>query len=159
MLSESGGAAAGYERAPRRFLIVDSHAAIRRSLTCLIERRLDSHVVAEAASADEGLGKAQECRPDVAIIDVSLGQVDGVELTQKLAGLFPNLRIVGYSFADDCGSVSRFLAAGGHGFVSKQEPTEALIGAIDLALAGKLLLAFSEPTAREDSQGEAEASA
>ena len=159
MVVNSGGSAADYERAPRRFFIVDSHPAIRRSLACLIERRLDSHVLAEAASALEGLRRAQECRPEVAIVDVRLDQTDGVALMQRLADLSPNLRIVGYSFNDDCGTVSRFLAAGGHAFVSKHEPTEALIEAIDCALAGKLRVAFSESPMREDSQGEAETSA
>lgn len=159
MLSESGGIAAEDGRALRRFLIVDSHDPVRQSLSRLIERRPEWRLVGEAACAAEGLRLAQENRPHVAIVDLKLRGSDGIDLTQSLVAVLPDLRIVGYSFQDDGLSIARFLEAGGTGFVSKHEPPRAIVEAIEQALAGRIRVALREGSASEERCPESQSSA
>lgn len=110
-----------------RILIVDDHPAVRKGLALLLEPE-GIEVCAEAQSLAEALARADEHKPDLALVDLSLGNDNGLALIAEFAqrGL-PSLV---YSMHEDGRSVQSAFATGCLGYVSKCEPHEVLIAAI-----------------------------
>jgi DNA-binding NarL/FixJ family response regulator len=126
-------------------VIVEPFEPIRRSLSRLIERRPGWRVTGEVASAEAGMRLAYETCPDVAIVELRLGGADALEWISTLSVVAPDVRTLGYSLRDDGGSGARFVEAGGHGFVGKEESPQALLDAIEQALAGKVRVPVRVP--------------
>lgn len=117
------------EDPPVRALIVDDHAGFRTSARRLLEGE-GYEVVGEAESAGEALAVAEETRPDLALVDVQLPDLDGFELAERLSALDPALQIVLTSSraGDDYGrSVEASVA---RGFVPKAELSGARLSAL-----------------------------
>ncbi|MFL5348483.1 MAG: response regulator transcription factor, partial [Hyalangium sp.] len=81
----------------RRVLIVDDHEVIRRGLRTLLDTRQNLDVVAEAASGRQALRVARETSPDIAIIDYSLPELNGRDLTLELRKIFPRIEVLIYT--------------------------------------------------------------
>jgi DNA-binding NarL/FixJ family response regulator len=120
-----------------RVLIVDDHATVRRGLTQLLGQQAGLRVCGAVGSAEQALQFMQQQRVDLAIIDISLGQMDGIQLTRKLRGEYPDLRIVIFTMHDPSHYAPRALSAGASGFVVKQEGSETLLPAIRHVLTGR----------------------
>lgn len=115
----------------RRILLADDHDIIRRGVRTLLETRQDLQVVAEAASGRQALVLARETRPDIAIVDYSLPELNGRDVTLELKREFPRIEVLIYTMHDREDTVTEVLHAGARGFVLKSDSERHLFAAID----------------------------
>lgn len=115
----------------RRILIVDDHDAIRRGVRQLLECKPYYQIVGEAGDGPSGLEIARETRPDIAIVDYLLPELNGLELSQALKHEFPRIEILIYTMHDREELLLDMLRAGVRGFVLKSDNGEKVIAALD----------------------------
>lgn len=115
----------------KRVLIADDHDIIRRGVRTLLETRPDLRVVGEAARGQEALAAARETQPDIAIIDYSLPELNGRELTVQLRRVLPRVEVLIYTMHDREDLIADVLEAGARGFVLKSETERHLLAAVD----------------------------
>jgi two-component system, NarL family, response regulator NreC len=123
-----------------RVMIADDHSILRQGLKALIQEDSNLLVVGEADSGEAALKLAQQARPDVAIMDVAMPGLNGIEATRRLKDLLPDLRVVALSMHSDRRFVIEMLRAGARGFVLKQAAFEELAKAIDAVMRGQTYL-------------------
>ncbi len=121
--------------AQTRILIVDDNVVVRRALTELLGQEPDLIVCGAVENALAALRAMQEEPIDLAIVDISLGQTDGIELTQMLKQQYPGLRILVFSMHDGPHFAERALRAGASAFVAKQTACETLVPTIRHVIA------------------------
>lgn len=121
----------------RKLLIADDHEAIRNGVRSLLAVRQEWRIAAEASNGHEALSLAQETQPDVAIIDYSLPQMNGLELTQALRREVPRTEVLIYTMHDREDIVQKVLRAGARGYVLKSDPGADLIAAVEALLMRK----------------------
>src|SRR4051812_23768338 len=105
----------------KRILIADDHDVIRRGLRTLLETRPDINVVAEASNGRQALQLAREASPDIAILDYSLPELNGRDLTIELRKLLPRLEVLIFTMHEREETVMDVLQAGARGFVLKSD--------------------------------------
>ena len=115
----------------KRVLIVDDHDALRRGIRALVETRPSFTVVAEAASGHAALDEARRTTPDIAIIDYSLPELNGLDLTLALKRELPRLEILIYTMHARDEIITGILKAGARGYVMKSDSEEHLLAALD----------------------------
>lgn len=120
-----------------RILLADDHTIMRRGLRLLLESQPDFTVVAEASDGGEALRQAETAHPDVAVLDVAMPNLSGIEAAQRIAAQFPNIAIVILSMHSDEGYVLRALKAGARGYLLKDAAEGDLIEAIRAVSQGK----------------------
>lgn len=113
-----------------RILLVDDHAVVREGYRRLLERRADLQIEAEAASAEEALQRLREIEPDLIILDLSLPNMGGIELTRRILQRQPDARILAFSMHRDPLFAAQAIRAGALGYVTKSSGTEVLIQAV-----------------------------
>jgi len=123
-----------------RVLIVDDHPLVRESLTTLIHQQPDLSVCGEAGSQSEALSAIEQTRPDLAIIDISLGRGSGLDLIKDIKDRHPALKMLVLSMHDEGVYAERAVRAGAHGYVMKKESTRKVIDAIRQVMSGELFL-------------------
>lgn len=121
-------------------LIVEDHAIVREGLTRLIDDEADLDVVGTAVDHGSALELVTATRPDVAIVDLSLGSQSGLELIKAIGGVDPRVAILVLSMHDDAVFAERALRAGARGYVNKREATEVLVKAVRRVVAGEVWL-------------------
>jgi DNA-binding NarL/FixJ family response regulator len=126
-----------------RILIVDDHPLVRLGLSSLIEAEADLEVCGETGKIGEALDLAGRFEPDVAIVDLSLADGNGLELVKRLAAQHKDLRILVCSMHDESLFAQRVLGAGAMGYINKQEATTHIIRAVRHLLDGKVWLSES----------------
>jgi DNA-binding NarL/FixJ family response regulator len=117
-------------------LLADDHAVVREGLRRLIELQPDMEVVAEAAVGNEAVAQATRLRPDVAVVDVSMGQAGGADATKRLRMLVPPIRVLALTVHEDSSYLRELLEAGASGYMLKRAAAEELIRAIRAVAAG-----------------------
>ena len=128
----------GLSRArPLRIVVVDDHPIVRKGLTELINHEPDMTVCGESDTAAGGLERIRIDRPDVAILDLSLGMDSGLHLVKQLDASLPDVRVLILSMHDETLHAERALAAGARGYIMKQEAMHNLIAAIRCVASGK----------------------
>jgi len=115
----------------RRIIIVDDHDAVRRGIRQLLETKPYYRVVGEATNGREGLELAREAQPDIAIVDYSIPELNGLDLSHALKREFPRIEILLYTMHDREEIVIEVLRAGVRGFVLKSDAEKHLIAALD----------------------------
>lgn len=125
-----------------RILLADDHTVIRKGLRALLERQDEFLVVAEAADGREAVERAAETRPDVAIIDIAMPNLNGIEAARRITEKRPETAVVILSMHADEGYVLRALKSGARGYLLKDAPEDSLLQAIRAVHAGK---AFFSP--------------
>jgi DNA-binding NarL/FixJ family response regulator len=115
----------------KRIMIVDDHDALRRGIRALIETRPNFTVVAEAASGHAALEDARRTTPDIAIIDYSLPELNGLDLTVALKRELPRMEILIYTMHSRDEIITGILKAGARGFVMKSDSEHHLLAALD----------------------------
>lgn len=123
-----------------RIFVVDDHELIRFAMIQLIQEEPDLEVCGEARNARSALKAVRESPPNVAIIDISLSDGNGLELVKQIHAAAPDVRIIVCSLHDETLYAERVIRAGGMGYVSKQQPARAILSAIRTVLDGKLYL-------------------
>jgi len=122
----------------KKIFIVDDHCILREGLAHLINSEEDLMICAEADNASDALKAVADCKPDIAIVDISLGDGSGIRLIENLMYSYPGLLILVLSMHDESTHAERCLAAGARGYIMKQEPSEKLITAIRKILDGEI---------------------
>jgi len=119
-----------------RILIVEDHKATCDEMRMLIERQPDMHVVAVAESGEAGLDQARAEKPDVAVMDILLPGINGIETTRRILAEQPGVRVLALSnhFGDSL--VNAVLDAGGLGYVQKSRAFEELVPALRKVASG-----------------------
>lgn len=125
---------------PARLLIVDDHPIVRQGLVELLGRHKDVEVVAQAENAQEGLALIRQQAFDLAIVDLSLRGLSGIELIRQLQTEFPELPILVLSMHDELFYAERALRAGAKGYIMKQEALEKINKAIQTVLSGEVFV-------------------
>jgi DNA-binding NarL/FixJ family response regulator len=123
-----------------RVLIVDDHPVVREGLAIRIARQPALTVCGEASGVAEALAQCDLTRPDVAIIDISLGDGDGLDLIRRIRSRDRRVRILVWSMYPETLYAERALHAGAMGFINKQEATSRIIEAIWCVLDGRVYL-------------------
>lgn len=111
-------------------LLVDDHDVVRNGIRALIERHEEFRVVAEAADGTAAIEYCRANQPDLALVDISMPGLDGVETIRDLMRRHPRLRILVLSMHADERSVVRSLKAGARGFVVKSANPQDLMEAL-----------------------------
>jgi RNA polymerase sigma factor (sigma-70 family) len=112
-------------------MIADDHNVLRRGIRTLVESRADLRVVGEATSGYEALALARETKPDIAIVDYSLPELNGRDLTIELKRELPKVEVLIYTMHDREEIILEVLRAGARGFVLKSDTEHHLMAAID----------------------------
>lgn len=128
---------------PRRILVVDDHPIVRLGLRQMIAAEPDLSVCYEAETAEAALQAIERNKCDLAIVDLSLGTMGGLELIRRLHEVVPGLPVLVLSMHDEALFAERALRAGARGYIMKKEAIGGLIGAIRHVLAGRIYV--SEP--------------
>jgi DNA-binding NarL/FixJ family response regulator len=125
---------------PVRILLADDHAMVRAGVRLLLSRLPDVEVVGEAGDGARALELIAERHPDVALIDVSMPGLDGIETARRALRLHPGLRVIMLSMYGDGRYVREALALGAAGYVLKQADEMELQQALDATTRGETYL-------------------
>jgi DNA-binding NarL/FixJ family response regulator len=119
-----------------KIFIADDHDLLRKSLCVFLEQTKDIQVVAKTANGEEAVTQASLYLPDVAIIDISMPVMDGIEVTRQIHQYCPSTRVLILSFSDSSENVWRALEAGALGYVLKDALVIDLLPAIRAVAEG-----------------------
>lgn len=125
---------------PIRVLIADDHPIVREGLRFVLERRDDIDVIAEADNGRDAVTQALHLRPDVALVDLDMPQLDGVGVVTELRRSLPTCRCVVLTMHDDDGHLFAALAAGASGYLVKGATSDDIERSIRAAVNGQILL-------------------
>jgi two-component system response regulator NreC len=123
-----------------RVLLADDHATLRDALSLLINAQQDMSVVATASDGREAVQKTVDVRPDVAVLDVSMPQLNGPAAAAEIRQRAPATALVALTRHADEAYVQSLMQAGVNGYVLKQSPSTELVKAIRAAAAGNRYL-------------------
>ncbi len=116
-----------------RLLIVDDHIIMREGLTGLLRFEPDIEVIGEASDGEQAVSLANKLRPDVIIMDVNLGKMNGVEATRRILEKNPDIKVIGLSLHADRNIKEAMLKAGAVDYLTKGGPAKDLIHSIHTA--------------------------
>lgn len=123
-----------------RVFIADDHAVLRAGLRMLIGAQQDMQVVGEAEEGEEALRQVISLRPDVALVDLSMPQLDGLEVVRRARTSAPQVRLLILSMHDDEGYLRRALEHGAAGYILKRAADTELMAAIRAVARGEVYL-------------------
>lgn len=137
-------------------MLVDDHAVVRFGFRMLLEATDDIKVVAEADSAEAAYQQIPTAKPDVIVMDISLGGTMGVEATRRIVARDKLARVLGLSSHEDPSYVRYMLKAGALGYLSKRSAPDELIHAIRQVSEGRMYIdtSLSQRMALEEFNGE-----
>jgi DNA-binding NarL/FixJ family response regulator len=134
---------ANTNRRSRHVVIVDDHPLIRRGLERLINSGERFHVAGEAGTAAESLEVLRDVRPAVVILDITLPDKDGIELTKEIVAKFPQTNVLIFSMHDDSDHATRAFHAGATGYMVKSDAVEKIETALEEVRHGRRYLSDS----------------
>ena len=123
-----------------KILIADDHAVVREGTRQILEREPELKVVAEAGDGEEAVRLAGNCKPDVAIIDIAMPKVDGIEATKRIKERYPAIAVLILTAHDDDQFVFSLMEAGAAGYLLKDIRGQELIDAVRAVYAGESVL-------------------
>ena len=119
-------------------LIVDDHPVVRDGLITIINHERDMNVCGEAEDAHQALKAVAELKPDVVVVDISLKNSDGIELTKSIKAEHPKLSVIVLSVHDESVYAERALLAGAKAYLMKDAVSENIVRAIRTVLGGEI---------------------
>jgi DNA-binding NarL/FixJ family response regulator len=123
-----------------RVLLADDHAVVRQGVRQFLEEDSGIQVVAEAGDGAEAIRLVETHRPDVAVLDVRMPEVTGIEATRRIKERFPQVRVLVLTAHDDDPYVFALLEAGADGYVLKTASGDDLVAAVRTVHAGQSAL-------------------
>ena len=123
-----------------RILLADDHAVVRQGFKMILAAQPDMEIVGEAANGREAVELAEQLRPDVVVMDVSMPELNGIEATRRLASSVPHARVVALSMHKDSVYVREILRAGARGYLLKDSGAADLVAAIRAVASGESYL-------------------
>src|SRR6266852_5786702 len=116
---------------PVRILVADDHQVVRTGLRALLESKTGWQVCGEASNGREAVEKAGQLKPDVAVLDIGMPLLNGVEATRQIRKLSPQTEILILTMHDSELLVQEVLSAGAHGYILKDDADRDLVTAVD----------------------------
>jgi DNA-binding NarL/FixJ family response regulator len=120
--------------------LADDHAVLREGLKMLVDSQADMQCVGEAADGRTAVSSVQSLLPDVAVIDISMPGLNGLEVTERVVASGSGSKVLTLTRHGDDGYVQKLLKAGASGYVLKQSPSSVLLAAIRSVAAGQTYL-------------------
>lgn len=114
-----------------RILVADDHEIVRRGLVALIKSRPDWEICAEADNGRQAAEKASQSTPDVAILDIGMPVLNGLEATRQILREHPTVKILILTITDSDHAVQAVLDAGARGFLLKSDAARDLVAAVE----------------------------
>ena len=150
------------DAAKLRILLVEDHELVREGVRVLVCAQADMEVVGEAGDGRTAIRLAEELRPDLVVMDISMPDMNGLQATEKLKQRRPEIKILTLTRHTDVGFLQQLLGAGASGYVLKQSASTELLRAIrtiasggdylDPAVAGKVIIGFARARAKPRAQ-------
>jgi DNA-binding NarL/FixJ family response regulator len=122
-------------------VLVDDHELVRTGFRMILQQQSDIRVCGEAGSAEEGLRLIRSLSPDIALVDVHMPGMSGIELTERVSRANLSTHIVVVTVVDDARFPKRLLDAGALGYLTKGCSAEELLGAVRQVAGGRRYLA------------------
>jgi two-component system, NarL family, response regulator DevR len=123
-----------------RILIADDHAVVRAGLRTLLEQRPEFHVVAEASNGEDAISKVQEHRPDVAVLDIRMPGLSGIEACRRIVETVKGCRVIMLTAYAEDELLMAAIDAGASGYVLKRIGSDELIKAVERVSQGDGML-------------------
>ena len=120
-----------------RIVIADDHAVVRAGMRLLLESQADMEVAGEAGDATEALAQVRALKPDVILLDITMGGGGGLKAQEQIAKAAPETKVLILSMHSDPAFVRTAMAAGAAGYVSKKTAHTELLKALRTIRAGK----------------------
>src|SRR5574344_2989970 len=133
-----------------KVLIIEDHPIFSKGLAKLINVQKIYTVVGEAQNSSEAMAILEKENPELAIVDLNLGDEDGLDVIKMMHTKYPKLVILVLSMHDERYYAERALKAGARGYIMKEEAGNKVIDAIKTVMAGKIWLSDSERTREEE---------
>jgi DNA-binding NarL/FixJ family response regulator len=127
---------------PVKLLIVDDHPMVIEGLKAIFNQFEDMEVKGSVGNAYDAISFLKNHQADVAIVDINLPEVSGIELCGKIKSEFPEIMVLGMSTFQERKYVSQMIQAGASGYLIKSASKEEIIQAVHAAMAGKLYLSL-----------------
>src|SRR4030042_3859480 len=124
----------------KKILIVEDHPIVIKGLVQVINKQKNFTVAGIATSKQKALDMIKELKPDMATIDISLKDSNGIELIKDISSLYPDFPTLVLSMHDESVYAERVIKAGARGYIMKQKVTKELLKAIKTVLSGKIYL-------------------
>ncbi len=125
---------------PIRILLVEDHAVVRAGLRMLLAADPDMVIVGEAENGLQGVALAEELKPDVVLMDISMPDLNGIEATRRIKKSCPDTAVLALTMHEDDQYFFAMLAAGASGYVPKRAAPNDLIAAIHAVHTGGMFL-------------------
>lgn len=123
-----------------KILIADDHAVVREGTRRVLEQEPDLEVVGEAGDGEEAVELATDLKPDVAIIDISMPKMDGIEATKRIKAICPSVNVLILTAYDDDQFIFSLLEAGAAGYLLKTVRSRELVDAVRAVYSGESVL-------------------
>jgi|SRR5580704_13225876 DNA-binding NarL/FixJ family response regulator len=123
-----------------RILVADDHELVRHGIRGILRAQRGWRVIGQATNGREAVEKTNKLKPDVAILDVSMPELDGLQATRQIRDANPNTQVVVLTMHESDQMVRRVLDAGARGYVLKSDLAANLVKAVKHVSAGKLFL-------------------
>ncbi len=120
-----------------KILLVDDHAILRQGIAMILNKQGNIKIVADLGSGEEALDYLKNNTPDIALIDIGLKDINGLELTEKIVTSYPNIPILILSMQDEIDYCNKVLRSGARGYIMKDEVADKLTNAIKIVMNGK----------------------
>jgi DNA-binding NarL/FixJ family response regulator len=129
-----------HTRTPAKILVVDDHPIVREGLAVQISTQPDLEVCGEAEDIPGALRLLESDRADVAVIDITLKNGNGIDLIERIKSRFPDMHVLVWSMFPENLYAERALRAGAQGYLNKAQPTRLVLEAIRAVMAGKIFV-------------------
>ena len=156
-LTPAAGGAPGPDRV--RILLVDDHPVMRQGMAAIINAEHDLVVCGEADGVRSAIAAAADSRPDVALVDLSIRDGDGLELVRLLRNRFPHVRALVLSMYDETVYAERAIKAGARGYIMKAEAARTVMAGIRAVLRGDVFVSAAMAARLADRPSQAAARA
>ena len=120
-----------------RVLVVDDHTMIRHGIHALLSVQKDMEVVAEAVNGQDALDQVQRLMPNVALMDIVMPVMSGLEATRKISNEYPQTKVLILTQYDEEENMLVAKQAGAHGFIPKKAASSELVDGIRAVNSGR----------------------
>src|SRR6202158_2460470 len=120
-----------------RILLADDHAVVRQGFKMILAAQADMEIVGEAGNGREAVEMAEQLHPDVAVIDVAMPELNGIEATRRIGESTPRTRVLALSMHKDSVYVREILRAGARGYLLKDSADADLLAAVRAVAKGE----------------------